>query len=230
LINDAVGAMYAPEVWGGPEGFAAFLDFVADAALGDQSAARRARTARRAVLAELGARREADYPNGFDAYFGNQRADTEYPGTFLEFRVIDRYARAGSRFGPFWWWFNTGCTAWPVAEDRYVGPWAVRTSAPVLVVGNFFDGVTDHAGARASSRLLENSRLLSYAGWGHTAYGRSACTTEFIDAYLLDGTLPPVGTVWPANPNPFLEPAATSATAGATAAGLPPRWLLRPEP
>lgn len=229
LIGDAVGAMYSPEVWGGPEGFAAFLDFVADAALGDQSAARRARAARRAVLAELGVR-EADYDNGFDAYFGNQCADTEYPGTFFEFRVIDRYARAGSRFGPYWWWFNNGCTAWPVAEDRYVGPWRVRTSAPVLVVGNFFDGVTDHAGARASSRLLENSRLLSYAGWGHTAYGRSECTTEFIDAYLLDGTLPPAGTVCPANPNPFLEAAATATKRRETTAGLPPAWLLRREP
>ena len=232
LISDAVGAMYAPEVWGGPEGFAAFLDFVADAALGDQSAARRARSARRAVLAELGARRsrEADYPNGFDGYFGNQCADTEYPGTFFEFRAIDRYARAGSRFGPFWWWFNTGCTAWPVAEDRYVGPWTARTSAPVLVVGNFFDGVTAYSGAQASSRLLENSRLLSYAGWGHSAYGRSACTREFVNEYLLDGALPPVGTICPANPNPFLEAAATSARAGTTAAGLPPSWLLRPEP
>jgi pimeloyl-ACP methyl ester carboxylesterase len=232
LITDATGAMYSPEVWGGPEGFAAFLDTLADAALGDKSAGRRALAVRRAVLAELDARhsREADYDNGFDAYYGNQCADTEYPGSFLEFRAIDLYARAGSRFGPFWWWGNNGCTAWPVAEDRYVGPWRVRTSAPVLVVGNFFDGVTDYAGAQASSRLLENSRLLSYAGWGHTAYGISECTTEFIDAYLLDGTLPPAGTVCPANPNPFLEAGAGSATAGAPTAGKPPNWLLRPEP
>jgi pimeloyl-ACP methyl ester carboxylesterase len=232
LIADATAAMYAPEVWGGPEGFGAFLDAVADAALGDNAAGRRARTARRAVLAEMDARRprEADYDNGFDAYYGNQCADTEYPSNFFEFRAIDAYARAGSRFGPYWWWGNNGCTAWPVAEDRYVGPWTVRTSAPVLVVGNFFDGVTDYAGARASSRLLENSRLLSYAGWGHTAYDRSECTTDFIDAYLLDGTLPPAGTICPANPNPFLEAAAPSATADAPTAGLPPSWLLRPEP
>ena len=41
-----------------------------------------------------------DYPNGFDAYYGNQCADTQYPSTFFEFRAIDLYARAGSRFGP----------------------------------------------------------------------------------------------------------------------------------
>jgi TAP-like protein len=232
LIADATGAMYAPEVWGGPEGYAVFLDLVADAALGDQSAKAKARVVRRTLLAWLNRRppREADYPNGFDAYFGNQCADTEYPDTFWEFLTIDRYARAGSRFGPYWWWFNNGCAAWPVAEDRYVGPWTARTSAPVLVVGNFFDGVTDYRGAVATSRLLVNSRLLSYAGWGHTAYGRSECTTEFVDAYLLDGTLPPRGTVCPANPNPFLVAAATSAARTTPAVGLPPAWLLAPEP
>ena len=151
LIADATGAMYAPEVWGGPEGYAAFLDFVADAALGDQSAKQLVRAARAQFLRQLEALREADYANGFDGYYGNQCADTEYPGSFAGFRIIDAYARAGSRFGPNWWWFNTGCTDWPVAEDRYVGPWETRTSAPVLVVGNYFDGVTDYTGARRST-------------------------------------------------------------------------------
>ena len=194
LIGDATGAMYSPEVWGGPDGYAAFLDFVADAALGDQAAAARARAVRRALLAKLDAQRtraRGGLHNGLDAYFGNQCADTEYPGSFAEFRAIDRYARAGSRFGPYWWRFNNGCTDWPVAKDRYAGPWRTRTSHPVLVVGNYFDGVTDYAGAEASNRLLKESRLLSYAGWGHTAYGGSECTTEYINAYLLTRSLPP---------------------------------------
>jgi pimeloyl-ACP methyl ester carboxylesterase len=231
LIGDATGAMYAPEIWGGPDGYAAFLDLVADAALGDQSAKAKARAVRRNLVAWIDSRRprEADYDNGFDAYFGNQCADTQYPDTFSEFLAIDRYARAGSRFGPYWWWFNNGCAEWPVAEDRYIGPWTARTSAPVLVVGNFFDGVTDYRGAQATSRLLKNSRLLSYAGWGHTAYGRSECTSDFVDAYLLDGTLPPVGTICPANPNPFLEAAVGAAARRASAVGLPPAWLLGPE-
>jgi pimeloyl-ACP methyl ester carboxylesterase len=230
LIGDATGAMYAPEVWGGPEGYAVFLDLLADAALGDQSAKKRVRAARQAFIEKIERLREADYPNGFDAYFGNQCADTEYPGTFGAFRVIDLYARAGSRFGPYWWWFNNGCTDWPVASDRYVGPWRARTSAPVLVVGNFFDGVTAYTGAQATSKLLRNSRLLSYAGWGHTAYGRSECTSEFINEYLLDGTLPPEGTVCPANPNPFLAEAALSEAGMTHVAGLPPPWVLPPNP
>ena len=231
LIADATGAMYSPEIWGGPEGYGAFLDFVADAALGDQSARARARSVRRSLVqALLPPEPEPDYDNGLDAYFGNQCADTEYPDSFFEFRAIDRFARAGSRFGPYWWWFNTPCAEWPVANDRYIGPWTARTSAPVLVVGNFFDGVTDYAGAQATSRLLENSRLLSYAGWGHTAYGRNTCTQEYVDAYLLDVTLPPVGTVCPANPNPFLDVSAESLAESTHLVGLPPAGALQPAP
>jgi hypothetical protein len=98
--------------------------------------------------------------------------------------------------------------------------------APVLVVGNYFDGVTKYDGAVTTSKQLKNSRLLSYAGWGHTAFGRSACVTEYVAEYLLNGTLPPEGTVCEANPNPFL-PVAMMRRAGPAAPiiGLPPAWM-----
>jgi pimeloyl-ACP methyl ester carboxylesterase len=228
LIGDATGAMYSPETWGGPEGAAALLDLLADAVLGDQGAAAQAAAVRQSLIDRLTRPSvEADYDNGFDAYYGNQCADTEYPSTFAGFRLVDLYAAAGSRFGPFWWWGNNGCSGWPVNPDRYIGPWTARTSAPVLVVGNFFDGITDHAGAVASSRLLRNSRLLSYAGWGHTAYERSECVTGFVNAYLLDGSLPPAGTVCPANPNPFVQSTLRAAAAAPPQVGLPPSWIFR---
>jgi pimeloyl-ACP methyl ester carboxylesterase len=230
LIADATGAMYAPEVWGGPDGAAAFLDALADAALADAAprAAARATRLRDALLEQLTPDvDEADYPNGWpDAYYGNQCADTEYPSAFKRWYRIGEYAEAASRFGPYWWWSNTGCAWWPVNDDRYVGPWTADTSAPVLVVGNYFDGVTDHAGAVATDRLLRNSRLLSYAGWGHTAYGRSACVTEHIDNYLRSVRLPPAGTVCPANPNPFLDVAARRMQE-IPMVGLPSPWLVR---
>ncbi|MFG1818237.1 alpha/beta hydrolase [Kribbella sp. NPDC049174] len=227
LIGDATGAMYSPEVWGGPEGAAAFFDLLADAALAGQPTAAAARV-RTALMDQLTPdREEADYPNGLDAYYGNQCADTQYPHSFASWLAIDKYARAGSRFGPLWWWGNTGCARWPVNADRYVGPWTARTSSPVLVVGNFFDGVTDYAGAVASDRLLRNSRLLSYAGWGHTAYGRSQCVTDYVDAYLLTQSLPPNGKVCPANPNPFLTATARNLQRTAPLVGLPPPFLTR---
>ena len=217
LIADAAVVMYAPEIWSDS---AAFIDQVADLALADQPAAALA-TLRQRLLQRLAApQQEADYPNSRDAYYGNQCADTEYPRRFSTYRAIGAYAERGSQVGPYWWWPNAGCADWPTAPDRYVGPWTARTSAPVLVVGNFFDPATDYAGARASDQLLRNSRLLTYAGWGHTAYGRSACTTEHIDRYLLTGALPPRGTICPANQNPFTA-AAAQRSAPTPLIGLP---------
>jgi pimeloyl-ACP methyl ester carboxylesterase len=227
LIGDVVNAMYDPSVWGGPAGLGAYLDALADAVLGGQRGADIARL-RAALLDRLAAPvTEADYDNGLDAYFGNQCADTQYPFSLDAFRAIDRYAARGSRFGPYWWWFNAGCAGWPVNHDRYGGPWSTHTSAPVLVVGNFFDGVTAYTGAQASSRLLGNSRLLSYAGWGHTAYGTSDCVTQGVNAYLLNDTLPAKGMVCPANPNPFLPQAVLRSKTHPKYVGLPPSWQLR---
>ena len=229
LIADATLAMYAPEVWDGPNGAAALFDFLADAALGGKAgAADDAARLRSDLIKQLRPpqRPEADYPNGLDAYYGNQCADTQYPSAFRTWRTIDRRARRESRFGPFWWWSNAGCARWPVNHDRYVGPWTAQTAAPVLVVGNYFDGVTDYAGAVASAELLPNSRLLGYAGWGHTAYGRSTCVADYVNAYLLTVSLPPEGHVCPANPSPFLPLARAGAEVGPLV-GLPPPWLLR---
>jgi hypothetical protein len=220
-------------VWGGPGGAAALFDYLADAALaGDARAAGEVARLRARLVEQLsldaGPAREADYPNAWpDAYFGNHCADAQYPRSFPTWLAIDRYARLGSRFGPFWWWGAAGCARWPLSPDRYAGPWRARTSAPVLVVGNYFDGITAYDDAVATDRLLRNSRLLSYAGWGHTAYSRSECVTRRVDAYLLRGALPPRGTVCRANPNPFLTVPGRQAAQEALLVGLPPAGLLR---
>ncbi|WP_330276794.1 alpha/beta hydrolase [Lentzea sp. NBC_00516] len=186
VIQWALFAGFASESW---TDVAAVLDQLSDAATG------------------LSAASAPVYDNFFDANLGTMCADTEFPRTFGEYRAVSRYAEAGSEFGPYWWWSTSACANWPVNEDRYTGPWRARTSAPVLVVGNRFDGSTDFRGARAVAKQLPNSRLLEYAGWGHIAYRRSQCAIDHIHSYLLSGALPAAGTVCPANPNPFLDKA-----------------------
>ncbi|WP_420323300.1 alpha/beta hydrolase [Kribbella capetownensis] len=61
--------------------------------------------------------------------------------------------------------------------------------------------------------------------WPRT-YDRSECVTDHVDAYLLTGSLPPKGTVCPANPNPFLPAAARTLQRTAPLVGLPPPALL----
>jgi pimeloyl-ACP methyl ester carboxylesterase len=209
LVADAADAMYEPEYW---RDYGEFFASLIDASRGVTGAAARARAQREAIRRRLERAERTNYWNDWEGYYGNQCADTQYPRSFERYREVAQFAEAGSIFGPYWWWMNASCARWPVAEDRYVGPWDTRTSRPVLIVGNLFDGITDYAGAVVSSKLLRNSRLLTYAGWGHTAYGRSECVTRHVDAYLLRGTLPGEGTVCPANPNPF-EVAALRMTA-----------------
>jgi pimeloyl-ACP methyl ester carboxylesterase len=227
LIGDVQVALNNPGGW---DGTAELLDALADAALaGDGQAAAEA-VRLRAELIERLTRDigKAAYANDLDARYGNHCADTEYPRAFGDWMAVDEYAQSGSVFGPLFWWFRaTGCADWAVNEDRYVGPWTARTANPVLVVGNYFDPATDYDGAVASDRLLGNSRLLSYAGWGHAAYFYSQCAAAHINTYLLTVALPPKGTVCPANPNPFLPQAQTSRP---TPPIVPPTpWLARPD-
>jgi pimeloyl-ACP methyl ester carboxylesterase len=232
FIGDTVGAMYAPEFsWGGPEGFAAFVASLYDVVLAEPGASERAA----ALLRALEERSEPpspvpDYENSFEAYYGNHCEDAEYPAPLDDYSSIGLYAEAGSALGPYWWWANAGCAQWPIAEDRYAGPWTAETAAPVLVVGNYFDGVTDYAGAQSSANLLPNSRLLTYAGWGHAAFGVTPCVTDHVVAYLVDGTLPPEGTVCPAAANPFLPVPEDKSATGELRGASVQTWLSKARP
>jgi hypothetical protein len=74
---------------------------------------------------------------------------------------------------------------------------------------------------------LGNARLLTMEGDGHTAYGgNSACIDAAVDAYLVDGALPPAGTVCQQEV-PFTAPApAPAAAAGVMRSSL--QVLARP--
>jgi pimeloyl-ACP methyl ester carboxylesterase len=229
LIAQAGACMYTPEVWPDCANFVAFL---ASALRGDAGATAKAAATMRGIADHW---RAVDggraYNNTFDAMYGVLCSDTQYRSPFASYAALDGWAAKGSVFGPYWWWTNVPCADWPTSPDRYAGPWTARTSAPVLVVGNYFDPATDYAGALATAKWLKNARLLSYAGWGHCAVPRSnACIVGHVVRYLFDGTLPPEGTVCPANPNPFLPVTSAAAAAGGTkglsAAGLP---IVTPE-
>ncbi|MFG1608230.1 alpha/beta hydrolase [Actinoplanes sp. NPDC049265] len=120
-------------------------------------------------------------------------------------------------FGRAWGWGDAMCArdTWTVQdEDAYTGPFTRRTSAPVLVVGNYWDPATNYNDAVSSAALLPNSRLLSNDSWGHTAYGTSECATGAVDQYLLTGAVPAEGTVCVGDVQPF-QPAPEAKARGA---------------
>ncbi|MFI7523689.1 alpha/beta hydrolase [Micromonospora globbae] len=197
--------------------------------LTDPAAAAPARERARAAVTRLAAEarqqaRRYDFPydNGLETFLGVDCTDANHPRDAASWPA--RAARADARdpyFGRAWAWATSPCArdTWTVRdEDAYTGPFDRRTSAPVLVVGNYWDPATNYRGAVSTAALLPNSRLLSSDSWGHTAYGTSACATGAVDAYLLRGTLPAKDTVCTGDAQPFAEPTDAPAVDRAEAA------------
>jgi pimeloyl-ACP methyl ester carboxylesterase len=131
-----------------------------------------------------------------------------------------------AKFGPIaqtWSWNSLSCATWPVKDKaQYRGPWDAHTAAPVLVVNNLFDAATPYETAVTMTEQLGNARLLTVAGYGHVAYGSSQCARDAIDRYLVDGALPPEGSVCDQDPKPFDPPPATAEQSQVTMPTLTP--------
>jgi pimeloyl-ACP methyl ester carboxylesterase len=227
LIAVTLGALYDAHVW--PDLAFLLADLqrqLSPAVLGQRLAA---------IRAKLGLAQE-QYPNDVEGSPGVACSDTVNPSSFAAWqRAADRAERRDGYFGRIWNWAWSSCRSWPrtAGQDRHLGPWTARTSAPVLVVGNYFDPATRYQGAVAASRLLPNSRLLSYAGWGHAAYfiAGNQCVDSYVTRYLLTGRVPAAGTVCRPPASPFAPAVrATSVGPALTAAVIPGpvRQALRP--
>lgn len=89
------------------------------------------------------------------------------------------------------------CTPWdaprtPLPERDAEG------AAPILVIGTQGDPVTPLPGAVDMARDLASGVLLTWQGSGHTAYPKTQCVTDTVDAYLLDLTAPAADLTCPA--------------------------------
>ncbi|MER5727155.1 alpha/beta hydrolase [Streptomyces sp. NPDC002138] len=95
------------------------------------------------------------------------------------------------------------CAQWPAERpSRFEGSYRAAGSAPILVLGTTGDPDTPYQDAVALAGTLDNGRLLTFAGEGHTGYNRSQCVSALVNAYLADLTLPARGTVCADEPPP----------------------------
>ena len=78
-------------------------------------------------------------------------------------------------------------------ESEQLGDVRVTGTNPILVVGTTEDPATPYAGAQDLVTRLAGSRLLTFDSTEHTAYTKSKCIDNAVDAYLLEGKLPPEG-------------------------------------
>jgi pimeloyl-ACP methyl ester carboxylesterase len=139
------------------------------------------------------------YTNLIDA-FNTVECNDQKPGP--DDATIRTLAQRWSRDYPM---FGAGgaaglftCQQWQ--PDRTVPPLptAPNTARKVLVVGNLHDPATPYQGAKDLTTTLGNAELLTWDGEGHTSYLEgSSCIDDYVNSYLLDGTLPPSGKTCP---------------------------------
>jgi pimeloyl-ACP methyl ester carboxylesterase len=181
--------LYAKQSWG------ALAQALSEAAPGDA-------TFIRAVVDEAFYGRNPDtgtFDPISDRYFTIGASEQRYPRNLQLF--FDRGARSYQDYPHFWW--NSGYAElsyalWPARDaDAYAGPFTIpASSATPLVIATTHDPATPYVGAKRLVREQGNSRLLTMAGDGHTAYaGNSPCIDRLTNAYLVSGALPPPGTV-----------------------------------
>jgi pimeloyl-ACP methyl ester carboxylesterase len=89
------------------------------------------------------------------------------------------------------------CQVWQ--PDRTPVPLpSAATPHKVLVIGNLHDPATPYKGAIDLAQTMGNAALLSWDGEGHTSFLQgSTCIDNYVDNYLISGTVPPAKTTCP---------------------------------
>ncbi|WP_329271213.1 alpha/beta hydrolase [Streptomyces sp. NBC_01451] len=125
--------------------------------------------------------------------------DKQRPTAAQTRKLLPEFRRISPVFGEFMGWDTAGwCHDWPVAGQYDTPEVGAPGAAPVLVVGNTRDPATPYEGTRKMADELGKGVgvVLTWKGEGHGAYGSgSECVDSTVDAYLLDGTVPPDGKV-----------------------------------
>ncbi|WP_075017662.1 alpha/beta hydrolase [Actinacidiphila rubida] len=109
-------------------------------------------------------------------------------------KALPSFRKASPHFGTTLAWSSLVCGYWPVKATGHAAKITAPGAGPILVVGTIRDPATPYAWAKSLAAQLSSGHLLTYDGDGHTAYARgSDCIDTSVNAYLLDGKVPPTG-------------------------------------
>ncbi len=111
-------------------------------------------------------------------------------------RYFDEFEKASPTFGKVFAWGLVNCNGDPFQTTEPEIEINGDGAAPIVVIGTTRDPATPYQEAVAMAEQLESGVLLSREGDGHTAYNRgNTCIDDAVHAYLIDGTVPPDGTM-----------------------------------
>lgn len=102
-----------------------------------------------------------------------------------------KFAKAAPVFGPYLTYAGLSCRYWKAPASVTSDFSALRSVAPVIVIGVTRDPATPYQWAVSLHKDFSKSTLLTYVGDGHTGHNRgSLCIDSKVDSYLLTGALP----------------------------------------
>lgn len=149
-------------------------------------------------IADEGNSRNADGTydgNGSEAFMAINCLDYPVEGDRESWRQeAEDIAAAYPTFGDGMAWSDAVCSVYPYQATEPREEIHAEGSNPILVIGTTRDPATPYQWAIELADQLENGHLLTYDGDGHTAYGNDLCINDAVDAFLVDGTIPPEGT------------------------------------
>ncbi len=120
--------------------------------------------------------------------------DRPAPSGLAAYQADDKkISKVAPTWGPMLAWGSLVCGVWPIKPTGHPHKISAAGSGPILVVGTTRDPATPYKWSVRLAKELEHGHLLTYDGDGHTAYGKSVCVDDTVDAYLLHGTVPPKG-------------------------------------
>jgi pimeloyl-ACP methyl ester carboxylesterase len=134
--------------------------------------------------------------NSTEAFYAVTCLDRPYTGSIDDVRALaEEWRPTAPTFGPALAWGLLTCKDWP-ATGEVITETVAEGSNPILVVSTRKDPATPYQWGELLAEQLDNARLVTYEGVGHTAYIEgSRCVDGAVDAYLLRGELPEDGLV-----------------------------------
>jgi pimeloyl-ACP methyl ester carboxylesterase len=119
--------------------------------------------------------------------------DSRQPADQASIEIQNQKVLAASPIlGRYWQFGALTCEQWPYPVVDHPASYAASGSAPILVVGTTGDPATPYSQAVSlANDVLENGRLITFNGEGHTAYGQdNACVNKAVDSYFIKNVVP----------------------------------------
>ncbi|TYL52227.1 alpha/beta hydrolase [Agromyces mariniharenae] len=119
--------------------------------------------------------------------------DFEYQNNVEQMKALARELDTLAPYlGVYLTFGDLSCLSWPYHAEQPRAAITAPGAAPILVLGTTNDPSTPYAWAVAVASQLESGILVTRNGDGHTAYNKgNACVDATVEAYLVDGVVPP---------------------------------------